>query len=212
VTARGAERPDKRRAILTAAFRRFAQYGYRRTSLEDIAREAGISRAAVYLQFRNKEDLFRALSRDLQETALSSAEAAARLDGSFLERIERILEAKLGQFHDIVYRSAHAGELLDENNRICGDISAEARRRYQKLIRRLIDEGVRRGELAPHRVGLAAGSAAELIVDCARALETAGAAERSPALYRRRLSELARVLVVGLGGTPPSGGQHAKPA
>ena len=51
-----------REAILDAAFRRFARYGYRRTSLGDIADEAGLSRPALYHYFRNKEDVFGALS------------------------------------------------------------------------------------------------------------------------------------------------------
>src|SRR5581483_9911319 len=62
--------------ILDAALVRFAQYGFRRTSMEDIAAEAGVSRAALYLQFDNKEAIFRALSEALHERALAAAIAA----------------------------------------------------------------------------------------------------------------------------------------
>ena len=44
--------------ILTAAVKVFFQFGYRKTSMEDVAVEAELSRQTLYLQFRNKEKLF----------------------------------------------------------------------------------------------------------------------------------------------------------
>ena len=36
----------------------FLRFGYRRVSMNDLAEAAGISRAALYLAFKNKEDVF----------------------------------------------------------------------------------------------------------------------------------------------------------
>jgi AcrR family transcriptional regulator len=47
--------------ILNAAADLIAHYGYDKTTVEDIAREAGVSKGAIYLHFRSKEDLFEAL-------------------------------------------------------------------------------------------------------------------------------------------------------
>jgi AcrR family transcriptional regulator len=189
---------DRRASILGAALARFGQYGYRRTALEDVAREAGISRAALYLHFRNKEDLFRALSSRLQDGALAAADAAAAAGGTVEERLRRVLEAKFGHFYDLAHRSAHARELLDENDRICGDISAAARKRYLRILDRVLAQAVDRGELRPARAGLAPAAAAELIADCARGLEHARGDALTPAVYRRRLAQLVRVLIAGL--------------
>src|SRR5689334_22076172 len=49
-----------RRRLLELAVRRFADEGYRATSVSAIARDAGISQAAVYAYFANKEALFEA--------------------------------------------------------------------------------------------------------------------------------------------------------
>ena len=68
----GRESIATRERILGAAFVRFARYGFRRTSMEDIAGEAGVSRAALYLQFRNKEEIFKSLAQDLQDRALAA--------------------------------------------------------------------------------------------------------------------------------------------
>jgi len=186
----------KREALLRAALERFAHYGFRRTSMEDIAQEAGISRAAVYLHFRNKEEVFRALARELHEKAIAGAERAAREAGPLEQRLERALAAKLGAFFEIVHRTAHARELIDENSRLCGDISAEFRGRHLELLREVITAAAKRGDLAPARAGLTAGAAADLLLDSAKGIESGAA--MTPAAHRRRLGQLVRVIVRGL--------------
>ena len=51
----------KAQTILESAWQAFSAYGFRKTSMDDIARGAGMSRPAVYLHFRNKEAIFTAL-------------------------------------------------------------------------------------------------------------------------------------------------------
>jgi len=50
----------RRQHVLDAALLIFARYGYRKTSVEDVARAADISRPGLYLYFPSKQDLFRA--------------------------------------------------------------------------------------------------------------------------------------------------------
>lgn len=52
-------RIDKRAAILEAAYRVFARDGYERTSVDDIAAEAGVAKPTIYNHFGGKEELFR---------------------------------------------------------------------------------------------------------------------------------------------------------
>jgi len=52
---------DKNRAILEAAGELFLTAGFERTSMDAVAREAGVSKQTVYAHFRNKERLFRAV-------------------------------------------------------------------------------------------------------------------------------------------------------
>jgi len=192
---------DKRGRILDAALERFAHYGYRRTSMEDIAQVAGISRAALYLHFKNKEEIFRALARTLHERAIADAAVAARRPGSVALQLQQALEAKLGPFFAIVHGNAHGRELLDENSRICGDISEEFRQQHLAILRRVIDAATKNGDLKPSRAGLNATSAAEMLLDAAKGIETSGATAPTPASYQRRLAQLVAVLVLGLGGT-----------
>lgn len=43
--------------MLDAAVELFVHYGYDKTSVDDIAREAGVSKGTIYLHFQSKEDL-----------------------------------------------------------------------------------------------------------------------------------------------------------
>ena len=53
---------DKREAqILSAAAAVIIRQGYDRTTMSDIAEEAGVSRGTVYLSFKDKEELFETL-------------------------------------------------------------------------------------------------------------------------------------------------------
>jgi len=62
-----AEAQETRRAIMQAAMRQFSQQGWAATSLCDVAREAGVTRGAIYWHFQNKSELLMALWQELCE-------------------------------------------------------------------------------------------------------------------------------------------------
>lgn len=185
----------KRAAILDAALRLFSQYGYRRTSIDDIAREAEIAKGTVYLSFRSKEEIFRALCERLIERADSAVNLARATAGPVDERLVAVLEAKFGFFFETVYRSAHAAELMDSKNRLSADLFAQSGRRYMKVLREMIEEATRAGELDPARMELDADDLAQMLVAAAHGIESAAT---SRAQYHRRLREIVRVIVAGL--------------
>lgn len=55
------EDPSKREQILDGAWRMFRQKGFDAASMNDITREAGVSKGTIYVYFSNKEELFEAL-------------------------------------------------------------------------------------------------------------------------------------------------------
>jgi TetR/AcrR family transcriptional regulator of autoinduction and epiphytic fitness len=63
----------RRRALLDAAVAVFTRFGFRKTSMDDVARAAGVSRQGLYLVFSSKEELFR---RALDHTLSSQLNAA----------------------------------------------------------------------------------------------------------------------------------------
>jgi len=71
--------PDSggRDAILDTSAKLFSQHGYKEVSIRDIAQACGMTNAALYYHFKNKEDLFLAmLQRDHEQTLVALREAA----------------------------------------------------------------------------------------------------------------------------------------
>lgn len=184
-----------RERILEAATTLFSRYGFKRASMEDIAMEAGLSRAALYLQFKNKEDIFRELSRGLHEQAMAQAEAALAGDGAIAERLLHAIEAKSLKVLEIAYASPHGGELMDENNRLCGELAVESHGRFVEMIGDALKGSDASGEIHLSRSGLKAREAAELLTQSAAGLKLG---DVSPDLYRKRLAAFVRVFVAGL--------------
>ena len=49
---------DKEQRILESAQKFFFRYGYKKTSLDEVAEDAGVAKGTIYNYFKNKEDLF----------------------------------------------------------------------------------------------------------------------------------------------------------
>lgn len=66
-------RPEARRPeILSAALKAFSDNGFAETRLEDVAADAGVSKALIYLYFEDKEEVLRAVIRETLEMRLES--------------------------------------------------------------------------------------------------------------------------------------------
>ena len=63
--------------ILQAAMTVFRRHGFRRSSIEETAEAAGLTRQALYHHFKSKEALFRAVIERVHENALAAGQAAA---------------------------------------------------------------------------------------------------------------------------------------
>lgn len=80
-----------RKELIDASLKVFGRKGYTRTTLEDIAGEAGVTRGAIYWHFGNKFEMFHAVLRELY--------------ARFNERIIHILESDqspLGKLHQLI--------------------------------------------------------------------------------------------------------------
>jgi AcrR family transcriptional regulator len=193
-----------RQRILDAALVRFSGYGFRRTSMEDIAGEAGVSRATLYLQFANKEAIFRSLSQALHQDALARAAGALEADRPLDERLRAAVEGLSLRFVGIVHGSPHGGELLDERNRLCGDLAADMDRRFRDVLTRAFRRAARSGEIDLATLDLGPADMADLFARSVSGLKGPGVTVDG---YRKRLAALVRVFAAGLGGPMP----HRRP-
>jgi AcrR family transcriptional regulator len=123
--------------ILDAAMRVFRRHGFRRSSIEQAAEEAGLTRQAVYHHFPSKEALFRGAIERLYEQALAAeaaaANAAEETDGDLADVIFAEIGARLGVLFASLEGSPHLEELFSEH-------VAQARDLYQTYSIRFGDQ------------------------------------------------------------------------
>ncbi len=132
---------DTRERILLAAIQRFSNFGYRRTSINDVAEEAGLARATVYLYWKRKEDLFVAGLERFHEYSRSLAETAAAKKGSAAERIEAMIMAQYGASSDIVHGTASGSEVFEANLKLGNNFEEQCTLHGESILTGLLQQG-----------------------------------------------------------------------
>lgn len=117
----------KRARILEGALKVFLAYGFARTTMDDIARAAELSRPALYLVFRNKTDIYRAIARCVVVQIVLRAKDALAGDGRLIDKLDHMIQTALFEMVKDIEESPHGPELLDIKNSLAGDIFAEWR-------------------------------------------------------------------------------------
>lgn len=155
----------RRDAILQAAFRVFTTYGFRRTSMSDIAAAAGVSRPALYQHFDNKADIFRAYVMRLKAATLEAIAAAFSGDGDFSAKLAAALDGAFLAPHRLIKNSPHGEELVGVNKEIAADLFADWMQGVETALSAAFEAEVASGRLDLGRPGLDAPPLARLVID-----------------------------------------------
>ncbi|WP_281954228.1 TetR/AcrR family transcriptional regulator [Pseudophaeobacter arcticus] len=140
--------PDsKTQTILAAAWAGFSAYGFRKTSMDDIARGAGMSRPALYLHFKNKEAIFRGLVASYYAEAAHEVAAALAQEGALSQRLARAFAAHGGETMEAMMSSAHGMELFEASMNVAGDMIEEGEAQLQAVYGRWLRAESARGQL-----------------------------------------------------------------
>ncbi|MBK7644560.1 MAG: TetR/AcrR family transcriptional regulator [Planctomycetes bacterium] len=138
-----------RESILDSARALLARLGYRKTAMEDVARDAGLSRRTIYLHFTDKADLFLATIGKLVDGLLGRLEQELRGSGTPTQRLLAMLELRVLYRFDGV---ADHYKSLDELMANLRPAYLERREHWfeaeARIFARAIEEGMRTGEFA----------------------------------------------------------------
>ena len=174
--------PDaqRRARVREAALDVFARYGFRRTSMADLATAAGMSRPALYLLHPNKAAVFADLAGAMLEASFAAAVAAWPPGTPVSDGLAAALLAKdLGLFR-LLAASPHGAEILSEGTALTMDLHADIEARFRALlIERLSAAGA--GD---------APSLARMVTKAADGLKHAGGSEADYVADINRLAAL----------------------
>ena len=158
-------REGKRNRIIEAAAGIFAQQGYARSSVADIAVRAAIGKGTVYEYFDSKEDLFFAVFEwYMQRTGREASVRVTALGGSASERLLALSDAIMGLWDEIkevftltmeFWAASASSQMQDRFKAAFRDLYQEFREIIVALIQDGIDSGEFRADVRPEPVAAA---------------------------------------------------------
>ena len=99
--------------IIEAAAKVFAEKGYHQATMDDVAKELGVSKGALYSYFKSKEDILREISlqshqtlRDIIDTACESHDLSGALEDIFAKITQKYKDNQPANF-EIVSQASH---------------------------------------------------------------------------------------------------------
>lgn len=108
-----ATKEETREAILDATERLLARYGYRKMTVEDIAREVGVGKGTIYLHFTSKEEIVLSHVDRIVERVKEQLWAIVRSEATAAIRIRQMLLTRvLFRFDSIQHYTQSLNDLL----------------------------------------------------------------------------------------------------
>jgi AcrR family transcriptional regulator len=130
----------KREQIITTAQDLFGRFGPKRVTVEEICREAGVSKMTFYRHFSNKKQLAQVIAERVAEETFAAFDAIDALDIPFPDKIDRMTAFKAQQARST--RLDWLQEMVDTNN-----IQHEFERRFLANLKRAQARGEIRADL-----------------------------------------------------------------
>ncbi|MFC7678303.1 TetR/AcrR family transcriptional regulator [Paenibacillus sp. GCM10028914] len=140
---------DRRKQVLEAAAKSFALFGYKATTMDQVAKIANVGKGTIYTFFTNKEELFDEILHAAILEMKRIAEHILREDQDFFDNLYRVLDALLE------FRDEHALFIkLSQEQREFGTPKAnDSLTKVENVIvgyvQKVVDNFIRKGEIKP---------------------------------------------------------------
>lgn len=129
--------------LLAAAESRFRRFGYKRTTVDDIASEAGTGKGSVYLHFESKQALYMAVVAQSLDQFIDKAERVLARPRSAPERLRALVKLTAEHYgHDELLHSS----LFGETDLVEGEVAQLAAEHQRQHIRRLLQDVLSEGQ------------------------------------------------------------------
>lgn len=140
------ENIDKTLVILSVAQRRFAQYGFLKTSMTEIASDAGISKASLYYYFKDKDAIFKEVIKNEQEGFISQIEKSIHSEPPASKLLVLYVKKRLEYFELFLNLSKLNAESIKTVKPIFNELSGKFNEKEILLVSKIISAGIRNGE------------------------------------------------------------------
>lgn len=194
---------SRRQRILDASGRLFERYGFGKTTVADIAREAGIGKGSVYLEFPGKADVFLALVEEHEREILAEVRRIAVRSGSVEDRLIEVALVRPRRNVEALSSLPEVFEILASLRGRVADLVRPYQDQCMSVVEDLLHEGIDAGLVQVSDTGAAASHFYRAFdVSFVFAMNGMDWCEIEAALRR-----LGRMLIHGLSGLAPKGEQ-----
>jgi AcrR family transcriptional regulator len=151
----GTKKDLNRETILKIAQEIFSRYGYKKTTLDDIANAVRKGKSSLYYYFKSKEDLFQAVIMKEVEVLARELDKVVNRNTDPIDKLRDYMQTKITTFRNL----ANFYNALENDVTAIGFIE-DVKNRYEqdeiRLIKRILIEGVRKNEFEIYDFNLAA--------------------------------------------------------
>jgi TetR/AcrR family transcriptional regulator len=137
---------EKEQVILKAARERFAQYGFAKVTMDEIAADVEMGKASLYYYFPTKKDLFRAVITQEQSQFISTIENILAKDISVSQKLVEYVEERIGVFQELLNLGTLNVHSYFDKKSIYKSLFENFHAQELKLMEKLIEEGKQNGE------------------------------------------------------------------
>jgi TetR/AcrR family transcriptional regulator, mexJK operon transcriptional repressor len=135
------------RQILSSAQGLFLRYGPKRTSMDDIAQAAGVSKPTIYAHIGGKEEVFRAVILNLLEGIRQQSRAAAATGEGVVDTVTAVLLSKFGLTLELSVNTQHLDELVEAAYTQAPDESHRTEADFDAVILEVLTRAQDKGEI-----------------------------------------------------------------
>jgi AcrR family transcriptional regulator len=188
----------KANAVVLAGLQLFTQYGYRKTSIDDIAQAAQVAKRTVYLHFESKAAVFLAILEYLGDQVRQRCAAAERAGGTPVDRLTGLLDGYFGMGFELFSKSEHMPELEETFSKLAqsriGDLNTE----YQERIARFLRSLQKAGGIGGPPPGLTVEQIVQIVIRAAQGFKHDAKVQGDRKILERRLRELALLAIAAM--------------
>ena len=188
----------KRNAIVMAGLQLFTQYGYRKTSIDDIAAAAQVAKRTVYLNFENKAAVFLAILEYLADQVRQRCAAAEAADGTAIDRLTGLLDAYFGMGFELFSKSAHMPELAEAFSNLAQSNIRDLNMEYEKWLARFLRSLEKTREIGGPPQGLTVEKIVYILVRAAEGAKHDPNVQGDQKAFQQRLRDLATLAITAL--------------
>jgi AcrR family transcriptional regulator len=151
---------DRRLQILDAAERIFSRKGFDKARMDDIVKEAGLSKGSLYWYFKSKDELIRALLDRVFISEMQEAEALAEMPGSAEDKLKAFIEIAVREYKHFekILPLSYEFVALAARSKAVRSVIVGYFRHYLDMMAQIIQEGIESGEFRTVDADVAASS------------------------------------------------------